>query len=659
MRSNGLQMFLFTMTLFFASLTQNLLATGDTITFALPELAIDAERATYQSLISRPQDEISKEVIDLRQTSNPIELLRSTNSSVTGENGLLGAIYTPGLRGFDGKHTKVLLDGCPMNTPWSNSSSLSGFPLRRLQKATIIPGGSALVYGPNTVSGAINLTLPTARDLEGLTLLQEVGGQGTRHQEFIYGRVAHNNEHLFALFMDEYNGKKRYKTHGTGGNDRDNLMVMYRGRVELDNKWVFKATIIDSNGSISIPNYLQKFEPWEMSHHDFVVEKDFGGDRNMVLRFSKYRDFSANQLYKDYALTVASGTINHADDVTIEMRTMEALYNFPLGEKHYLTLGAQKQNIRDKGHNVKAKADKWLDTTGFFISDSIKATDKLDIHLVARSDESYESESETAWSADASYRLTSRSTLGLGISRTVRLPNFQELYRGSRVIGNENLKPEKADNLEFRFAHQINNRWEAALTRFNSDVENLISNRFTATAVTIPGVGSLKANDSYYVNINKSEIAGWELGINGKLNENLDAWINYTRLDKAQDKTSNLRLVSKPDYRATVGTTWKKGNTSTLLSLEHQGPIKETRTIDTAGKATVYKKVDASTCLNIGIRQAMTENFTIYMNVENLTDKDDIVLNQASDVKNKAGLLTDPIFYRNGRIFTFGAEVKF
>lgn len=628
--------------------------------FKLPELAIDAERATYQSLISRPQDEISKEIIDLRQTSNPIELLRSTNPSITSSHSLLGAIYTPELRGFDGKHTKVMIDGNPMNTPWNNTSSLSGFPIRRLQKATVIPGGSALVYGPNAVAGAVNLTLPTASDLEGLTFLQEVGGLGTRHQEFIYGKVAHNNEHLFALFMDEYDGTRRYKTYGTGGNFSDNAMFMYRGRIETDNKWAFKATIIESQGTISIPNYLQRFEPWEMSHHDFVVEKDFGGDRNMILRYSKYRDFSANQLYTDYTLQVATGTINHADDVTIEMRTMEALYNFPIGKKHYLTVGGQKQEIRDKGHGVKAKAaNTWLDTTGFFLSDSIKATDKLNIHLVARSDESYESDSETAWSADANYKLGSRSTIGVGISKTVRFPNIQELYRSSKVFGNENLNPEKSDNLEFRFSHQINNNWEASLARFTSDMENKITQTITAAAATIAGVGTLKANDAYYINIEKAEIAGWELGINGRINENLDAWINYTRLDTAQDKTRDLRLVSKPDYRATVGTTWKKGNTSALLSLEHQGPIKETRTIDTAGKATVYNAVEASTCLNLGVRQKMTGNFTLYMNIENVTDKDDIVQIQASDTKNKAGLLMDPIYYRNGRVFTFGAEVKF
>ena len=63
-------------------------------TYKLPVLTIDAEKARYQGLITRPQDEISQDVIIHRPTSNPVEMLRSLNSSVTPGSGLLGAIFT-------------------------------------------------------------------------------------------------------------------------------------------------------------------------------------------------------------------------------------------------------------------------------------------------------------------------------------------------------------------------------------------------------------------------------------------------------------------------------------------------------------------------------------------------------------------------------------
>lgn len=634
-------------------------------TFTLPELAVDAERATYQGLFERPQDAITREKIELRPYKDPVTLLRSMNPSITGAHSLLGAIMTPELRGFDGRHTKILVDGCPVNTPWNSSSSLSGLPMRRLQKATVIPGGSSLVYGPNGLGGAVNLTLPTAKDLEGLTMVQEVGGEGTRHEEYIYGKVAHQNEHLFGVFRDSYEGKRHYKTYGIGGNDSDNLLFMYRGRLELDTGWVLKATLLESQGSLSIPNYLQRFEPWEMSHHDYVVEKDFGKDRSLVLRYAHYRDFSANQLYTDYSLSVASGTIDHADDTTIRMNTIEALYNFKLGEKHQLTVGAQKQEFKDSHGGVKPGIqNNWLDTKGYFISDSIAASDRLDVQLIARSDESFESDSETSWSVAATYGITSKLDIGAGISRTVRFPNIQELYRQritkkGGTYGNENLNPEKSDNIEFRLGYQVHDDWKLSVARFDSDVEDKITTTTTVAGGVIPGVGTLKAKDSYYINIDKAKQAGWEVSFDGKINRNFDAWVSYTRLDRAEDETNSLRLVSKPDYRLTGGTIYHQGKLSAMLTCEHQGVIKATQTLDSGGMATNYDPVDSSTTFNLGLRHRLTDSFSLYVDVDNIADKDDIVLVQASDGINKAGLLTDPIYYSSGRKFTLGAEVKF
>ncbi|MFZ5952247.1 MAG: TonB-dependent receptor plug domain-containing protein [Candidatus Rifleibacteriota bacterium] len=628
--------------------------------FQLQEMTIDAERATYQNMISRPQDEISKETIELKPGKDPVDLLRSMNSSISGSHSLLGAILTPELRGFDGKHTKVLLDGCPINTPWNNTSSLSGFPLRRLQKISVAPGGSALIYGSNTVAGAVNLVLPTAKDLEGLTLKQEVGGMGTRHQEFIYGRVAHQNEHLFALFQDDYDGTRTYKTYGTGETRSDNRMFMYRGRVETDKGWIMKATLLESRGSISIPNYKERFEPWEMSHHDFVIEKNFGNDQNLSLRYAKYRDFSRTQYYFDYNLSVASGTANPAEDVTINMKTMEILYNFKAGEKHLLTLGGQKQEVKDVGHTVKASINnQWLDSTGFFISDAIAATEKWNLQLVARSDESYNSDRHSSWSIDSDYQLNDQFKFGFGLSKTIRFPNIQELYRGSKVFGNETLEPEESDNLEFRLGYQINNNWEVNLSRFTSEMKNKISQTITAAGGVIPGVGTLKANDAYYINIDEAQIDGWEFGLNGQIRSNLDAWLSYTRIDRAEDEKNNLRLVAKPGYRLTGGLNFHNRKTSVMLSCERQGKTPATVTLDTAGKATAYPEVEASTCFDLGFRQQFTNDFAFYMNIENIADDDNIVLIQGSDTKNKAGLLMDPIYYRNGRRTTAGVEVKF
>ena len=183
-------------------------------TYVMPELAIGAERATYQALIRRPQDEIDSEKIQMNPSNNPVKMLRSINSSVTLGGGLGGSTVTPSVRGLSSKYTNVTIDGIPVNTPWNWSSVISGFPLHRLKKVTLTNTGSAMVNGSNAVAGSINFSMPTAKDYEGFTLRGEVGSKGTRHTELMAGFVEDKQEHLIGVFKDVYDGQKRMENEG-------------------------------------------------------------------------------------------------------------------------------------------------------------------------------------------------------------------------------------------------------------------------------------------------------------------------------------------------------------------------------------------------------------------------------------------------------------
>lgn len=629
-------------------------------TYKLPDLSIDAERATFQGLISRPQDEVDAKTIELKSQKNPIKLLHAFNSSVLIGGGLRGATVTPAMRGFDGKYTAVTVDGCPVNTGWNGTSPLSGFPLSRMQKITAVPSGTGLVFGSNSVAGAVNFVLPTARDLEDFTITQEVGGDGKRHQEYIYGHVSENNEHLFGFFMDEYYGKRRFKDFsnfndaankaadkasinlGTVDNRSDNRSFLYRGKLELENDWTLKATVLESHGSISCPSYYERFDPWNMSLYDYAVEKDFGENGNLTMRYAKYQDFSSTWQYpKDKDLEV--GTLDAKGDVRVKMNTMEVLYNVEANHKNFVTVGAIKQEIEDIGHTFLTAGSKKVDTTGYFISDAIKATEKLDLNIIGRSDSNYEGDAKFSWALNSNYAINDKTGAGFGLSKIIRNPNMGEMYRGSgKTKGNPDLSAEDADNLEFRLNHKFTDKWQASLAWFSSEIEDYID------ADTISGK---------YKNIKKAEVSGLEFSVNGKINDKFDIWAGYTDFAKAENKSDNVRLRDKPQYRAVAGTTYHQNKLSAMLTMSHQG--------ETEAIGTTFPKVDASTMFDLSIRQQATKDLAIYLSIENLTDQDDVQLSQQDGkaVFNKDGTVnlnsSGPINYEPGRLVTLGMELKF
>lgn len=619
-------------------------------TYQIPEMTIDAERATYQALISRPQDEIGSAAIELKLQRNPVKMLHTCNPSIVLGGGLRGATVTPAYRGFDGKYMAVTIDGCPVNTGWNGTSPLSGFPMSRMQKITVVPGGAGLVYGSNSVAGAVNFILPTARDLEGFTLTQEVGGEGTRHQEYIYGRVAYHNEHLFAFFIDEYTGDRRFKDFsnaknsahnlGTIDNSKDNRMFMYRGRLELDCGLLLKATILENHGSISCPSFFERFTPWNMSLYDYSVEKDFGRSGNLTLRYAKYKDFSSTYAYKAGDKELSNGTLIPDGDVQVNMDTMELLYNLEADDRNFVTIGAIRQEIEDIGHGFQTGGRKKVDTTGFFISDSIRATEKLDLHLAGRSDTSYEGDAKSSWALGSNYEISDRTTVGLGLSQVVRNPSMQELYR-SNNRGNPNLEAENANSLELRLNQKLSQKWQVSLAWFDSEIDNYIEADASGT----------------FQNIKEAGIAGIEFSADGSLNDKLDAWFGYTDFTRAENETDDQRLVNKPKFRVVAGTRYHQNKLSAMVSMSHQGAT------DAIG--AIFPKADASTMFDLSIRQQATRDLAFYLNIENLTDQDEVQLSQASGraVYAKNGSLnlnqSGPINYEPGRLVTLGMELKF
>ena len=629
-------------------------------TYVLPELSIDAERATYQALISRPQDEISSEKMQALPTHNPVTMLRSQNSSVTYGTGLAGATVTPRVRGLPSKYAAVTVDGVPINTPYWWNSPLSGFPVSRLKKITLANTGSAMIYGQNTAAGAINFVLPTGKDYEGFTLVQELGGNGTKHQEYMYGYSEAKSEQLFAIFKDEYDGNRHFDDGSVDNNRNDNTMIYYKGSFDLSHNWRFETTLMHNDGSVSCGDSwgdFERFDPWKMHLYSYKFIKTFNDTDNLSLRYSDYLDYSRDVYYTDSSLkTVDTTKANKQTEV--KMKTLEALYNFKANDKNYINIGIQNQKAKDSHSDFsKDFQKKEFDNTSFFVADSIRANDKLNIHLVARSDEDYEGERNTSYSLNTNYDINDKFSIGIAYSHTFQIPTLQDLYAGgkSNTYGNPDLKNEESDSYELRLAYKINNKWNINLAGYKYEIDNMIS---TKTADELGLTGSqwfsdrngnpvvLANNTKVKTNINEAEIYGYELGVTGEINDKFNTWFSYTNFKKADDKSNNQRLDSTPDYRVTLGLGYKYNKTTASILISRQGETKAT---------PGYKKLDSFTTADFYIREQIRRDFALYLKVANIGNNRHVIMQQYAPSRSRP----DAYFYEDGRIVSAGMELNF
>lgn len=64
------------------------------------------------------------------------------------------------LRGSGERQTAVLFDGAVINIPWDNRVDLSFVPISMVEYMTVVPGTMSILYGPNTLGGAVSLAGP-------------------------------------------------------------------------------------------------------------------------------------------------------------------------------------------------------------------------------------------------------------------------------------------------------------------------------------------------------------------------------------------------------------------------------------------------------------------------------------------------------------------
>lgn len=651
--------------------------TETVMTFVMPELAIDAERNTYQQLISREQDEITDEKIKMIPQSNPVKLFRSQNSSICLTGGLGGSTVSPSVRGLDARYTNVTVDGTAVNTPWGWSSLISGFPMGRLKKITLANTGSAMVYGQNAVAGNINYSLPSGEDYEGFTLNFEIGGNGTKHEEVMWGICEEKYEHLVSYIKDEYDGTKRMTNGVEFSNRRNNDSFMYKGKLDLSRGWTYKTLILENSGSMSAADswswYAKtahyaalRFDPWKMSIYTHTLEKDFGNESNMILRYSKYKDFSENVEYSDNEMktgkTVEDGNTN------VSMQTYDLIFNLKANDRHFLNLGVTKQISKDNHSTISRDyINKKYDNVSYFIADSIQASDKLNLHLAIRSDENFENTRDTSYSINTDYALSDKTTIGLGFSSTVLLPTIQDLYGAKGTYGNPNLKNEKAKNYEIRLSHKINDNWKISLAGYQYNIDDKIYTQTIAAGNSMIGQnrwlreragignaqGTWEEGDSYRVNAEKAKTTGFELAVNGKINDRFDTWFSYTKFNKSEytENGVSLKLADIPDYRAVIGFEYHNNKTTALIATSLQGQIRETTN---GGK--FYPKVDSSVITDLSIRHQCNDDFAIYAKINNIGNDRHAILSQ--NYLNSSAQAPDTYWYEDGRTIIIGAELR-
>ncbi len=249
-------------------------------------------------------------------------------------------------------------------------------------------------------------------------------------------------------------------------------------------------------------------------------------------------------------------------------------------------------------------------------------------------------------------RLITRAAVTKALSRPPPgdlIPSVQEnAQMNQRIIGNPNLEPAEAMNYDVSVEYYLPPLGVLSAGVFRKDIEKFV---FASSRIAPDGV-----DERSRVNGEGGEITGVELVWSQQLKflpgalGNLGVDLNYTWLDsqgRYPGRTDDLTFVNAPKYIFNAIVSYAAGPLS--LRVSYNDLPKRLESVGARAALDSYNA--ASEIWDLSAKYSLRRNYTLFLNVKNLTDEPTVQFQGGRDNP------TSVVYY--GTQYNFGVQYKF
>jgi len=552
---------------------------------------------------------VTAEDIKENGAKNVVEAVRSVPGVKISEGmSNTGVIDIRGQGANYNRNTAIIVDGVKMNPIDMSSFNLYSIPIETVEKIEIIPSGASVVYGDNTVGGAVNITTKNGKGKNNLTLQTEAGsynqlnsnvGFGTTAGKFkIFGNAARKNtdgyrENSFLKSDDVMVGTK-YQI-----NDANALTLKYD--YHKDNMGfpgsLSKDQIDDDRTQASSPDDWGKNES-----HRFNLGYNYKKDNLEIINNVNYYKNNYNSYM--WGSETEKDTKNLSNDFKIKYSTdrNKIIAGFDL-------LEGKVENSRN--------TDTWAkkQSIGGFISDTYSLTGKLDFtggirqqhtkfkYSLSNEDKAY---NNTVYDLALNYKYSDTGSTFISYGTDFRTPTTDELLQTySGIQFNSDLKPQTGENIEIGIKDYVADTFVSASV-FHKIVKDEIYYN-----------GDTRTNTNYDEDNKK---VGFELLAERKIMKKLTLTGSYSYLQSEIDggKNKGMETPGVPENKFSLGAKYDfTEKLKSNLMLNYVG-----RSYAFGDQANKEDKVDSYMTLDLNLSYKINDSFDVYGGIKNLTDEE-------------------------------------
>ena len=554
---------------------------------------------------------ITAEDIKASGAKNVVEAVKSVPGvKVSDGVGKTGVIDVRGQGVNTSMNTAIIVDGVKMNPIDMSSFNLYSIPIETVEKIEIIPSGASVVYGDNTVGGAINITTKNGSGKDSLTLQMEAGS---------YDEL--NTSVGFGTTVGKFNIFGNASTKDTDGY-REN------GFLESDDITIGTKYQINEANSLTLKyDYHDDYMGFPGSLSDADIEEDrtqaSSSDdwgKNETNRFNLGYNYKKNNLElinnvnyykkKNEAYLWGSNsefdTNNFSNDFKMKYNTDKN--KFIIG---FDILDGELKSETDSSYATYENITAEKDSIGGFISDTYSFTDKLDFTGGIRQQHTEfdysigenKTYDNTVYDMAFNYKYSDTGSTFVSYGTDFRTPTTDEIIEIYSGNINADLEIQTGRNFEIGVKDYIADTFVSASV-FHKIVKDEIYYDGTSNA--------------NYDEDNKK--IGFELLAEKKLMKKLTLTGSYSYLqseiDGGEDKGNQTPGVSKNNF-------------SLGAKYDFTKKLKSNVILNYVGSAYAYgddsneqDKVDSYVTVDLNLSYKINDSLDIYGGVKNLTGEE-------------------------------------
>lgn len=471
------------------------------------------------------------------------------------------------LRGFDAKGVPVFIDGIPIYTPYDGYPDLSRIFIFDIEEIAVSKSFSSVLYGPNTIGGAINII--TAKPDKLFSAEIETGYE-TMDQYYGYARISSIMQSFYFNAGASYVDRKTFLLPEEYENKADIGEDKYRkNAAEQNQKYSFRAGFS--------PNKNQDYAITYMYIYDVKGNPVYAGDNPSIkLQYQKWDYWIKQSIYSNtfnrfskswylktrFYFDQYKNKLSRYDDETYS--TMDKKYAFESIYDDY-TYGGSMENgwefsnahilrssmhYKSDNHRSHNAGDPTITSRDYIISGAVEDTFyiipqklytisgiSLDYSKTTQAEElvenqptSFEKLSENiAWNPQIGifYQIFKKDTLFITLSQKNRLPTLEDRYsyKSGKGLPNANLKPEKAIQTETGWKKE-SRRLKTSVAIFYADIHDMI----TSTLVLDPNDSTKTLLQNQ--NIDRVRSYGTEAEMEAEIVRWLDGGLRYQFVER-------------------------------------------------------------------------------------------------------------------------------